>query len=309
MQTSEKRDLGGIGSIVVAIPTFRREQVLIDTVGHLLRQSLSPTEILVLDQSTDHAPSTKETLSHWNEQGTIRWLHLPRPSIPASMNEALLRARAEIILFLDDDVVPKEDFIASHWSAHRNTGAAMVAGRVIQPWQEGLDFSDDKHFHFASSKPCWIDCFMGGNFSVRREIALLLGGFDENFIHVAYNFEVEFAHRLGRAGYKIYFEPRACLDHLKAPRGGTRSMADHLRTWKPSHTVGAYYCAMRTTSGWHRVTKMLNRLLRAVTTRHHLLRPWWIPAALIAELLGLVWALGLAFRGPIYLSAKREARG
>ena len=36
----------------------------------------------------------------------------------------------------------------------------------------------------------WINDFMGGNFSVRREIALKLGGFDEQFVSVAYNFEV-----------------------------------------------------------------------------------------------------------------------
>ena len=40
---------------------------------------------------------------------------------------------------------------------------------------------------------------MGGNFSVRRDIALRLGGFDEQFVRVAYNFEAEFAHRLRRA--------------------------------------------------------------------------------------------------------------
>jgi hypothetical protein len=38
-------------SIAVAIPTFGRDQVLIDTVGHLLRQSRPPKEILILDQS------------------------------------------------------------------------------------------------------------------------------------------------------------------------------------------------------------------------------------------------------------------
>jgi GT2 family glycosyltransferase len=305
----ERRLCQETASIAVAIPTFGRDQVLVDAVAHLLRQSAPPTEILVLDQSPNHTPSAQSALSAWNEEGAIRWLHLPHPSIPAAMNEALLRSRADVVLFLDDDVVPDDGFISSHWAAHKKTGAAMVAGRVIQPWQENLDFSEDEQFHFAVPKPCWIDCFMGGNFSIRRAVALRVGGFDENFVHVAYNFEVEFAHRLRSNGYQIYFEPRACLHHLKAPSGGTRSIADHLRTWSPSHSVGAYYCTMRTTTGWHRTGRVLHRFLSAAATRHHLRQPWWIPAASIAEIRGLMWALALAYKGPVYLGVKRAARG
>ena len=40
----------------------------------------------------------------------------------------------------------------------------------------------------------------------------------------------------------------------------------------------------------------LLRPLRAVRTRHHLRRPWWIPLTLAAEFGGFVWALGLRFR-------------
>lgn len=291
-------------SIAAAIPTFRRERVLVNTITHLLRQKLPPAEILVLDQSPVHTPSVEAALSAWDEQGTIRWIHLTEPSIPAAMNEALLRSRAEVILFLDDDVVPEADSIAAHGAAHENTGAAVVAGRVIQPWQEGMDFSQDEHFHFASTKPQWIDRFMGGNFSIRRKVALDVGGFDENFVYVAYNFEVEFAHRLRSKGYQIYFEPRACLHHLKSPDGGTRSMVDHLTTWNPSHAVGAYYCTMRTTAGGHRPSAMLHRFLSSVVTRHHLRRPWWIPATLLSELLGVIWAIALACKGPRYLREK-----
>src|SRR5262245_15066879 len=237
-----------MASIAVAIPTFGRNQTLIDTIAHLLRQSVQPTEILILDQSPNHTPSALRALLDWNEQGTIRWVRLRRPSIPAAMNLALLKSGADVIVFLDDDVVPNDDLISSHLAAHKKLYTALVAGRVIQPWQEGLDFSEDEHFHFAACKSHWIDHFMGGNFSIRREIALRVGGFDENFVSVAYNFEHEFAYRLYSNGYQIYFEPSACLHHLKAFNGGTREIADHLRTWKPSHTVGAYYCALRTTT-------------------------------------------------------------
>ena len=65
---------------------------------------------------------------------------------------------------------------------------------------------------------------MGGNFAVRREIALRLGGFDEQFVRVAYNFEAEFAYRLSQAGCRIFYEPTACIHHLQSQRGGYASV-------------------------------------------------------------------------------------
>jgi GT2 family glycosyltransferase len=297
-----------MASIAAAIPTFARDQVLIDTIKHVMRQRPRPKEILILDQSPNcHAASAQSALAAWHKQGMIRWLHLPRPSIPAAMNKALLETIADLVLFLDDDVVLESGLIGSHRAAHNRTSAAIIAGRVIQPWQEGVTFPEHEGFHFAARDPRWTDRFMGGNFSVRREVALRLGGFDENFVHVAYNFEVEFAHRLLSSGYKIYFEPEACLHHLKAPGGGTRFFSEHLETFKPSHSVGAYYCLMRTKTGWNRIGDIYRRLFGAVLTRHHLQRPWWIPGTLLAEITGFVWALALVFRGPRYLGANGEA--
>lgn len=287
--------------LTVAVPTLNRQQVLIATLRQIMAHEPPPTEILVLDQTKEYPPSIVEILETWHIEGKIRWLRLPMPSVTKAMNQALIAARHEIVLFIDDDVVPEPGMLAAHLAAHSEIGAELIAGRIIQPWQEGLDFASDDHFHFAVLEPQWVDSFIGCNFSIRKEVALRLGGFDENFVRVAYNFEVEFAHRLRSNDYQIYFEPRACLHHLKSPSGGTRTMGDHLTTWNPSHAVGAYYCTIRTTVGWHRCSAMLRRFLSSVVTRHHLRRPWWIPATLLAELLGVIWALALAYRGPRYL--------
>jgi GT2 family glycosyltransferase len=291
-------------SIAAAIPTFRREKELIDTISYLLRQKAQLSEILVLDQSESHAPSVEMALSSWDAQGAVRWIKLTKPSIPAAMNRALMESRADVVAFFDDDIVPQENLISAHLTAHGEPHTAVVAGRVIQPWQIGLDFSGDETFHFASMHPCSIDRFIGCNFSVRRELGVRIGGFDENFVGVAYNFEDEFSHRLARNGYRIYFEPKACVHHLKASSGGTRTTGDHLTTWRPNHAVGAYYCALRTKRGLDRPLAVLRRLVKAVATRHHLQKPWWIPATLTAEVLGLVWALALASKGPNYVGTK-----
>ena len=146
---------------------------------------------------------------------------------------------------------------------------------------------------------------MGTNFSVCRETALRLGGFDEQFVSVAYNFEAEFAHRLHRAGYRIYYEPAAVIHHLRVSAGGTRAFGDHLRSLRPHHAVGAYYFILRTWSGRQSLVRFLGRPLDAIATRHHLRKPWWIPATVVAELSGMGWALMLAAQGPRYLGTRK----
>ena len=225
------------------------------------------------------------------------------------MNCGLCEAGQNSVLFVDDDIVPEPGLLQRHWLALERTGAALVAGRVIQPWHEGKDFSKHEGFHFASMQAGWIREFMGGNFTVRREIALKLGGFDEQFVSVAYNFEAEFAYRLCEAGHRIFYEPAACIHHLRVSEGGTRTFGDHLRSFRPNHAVGAYYFILRTWSGWQSLVQFLRRPLRAIATRHHLCRPWWIPATLVAELSGMGWALLLAAQGPRYLSSSKWPKG
>jgi GT2 family glycosyltransferase len=289
--------------ISIIIPTYWRDNVLIETITYLLSLDPSPAEILVLDQTEMHEAIAEKSLESWQEEGKIKWLRLAKPSIPRAINLGLCQAKHDLVLCLDDDVVPGPDLLEGHFRALESTGAALVAGRVIQPWQNGKDFSDNGKFHFASRRAGWVNEFMGANFSVRREIALRLGGFDERFVRVAYHFEAEFAYRLNRAGHRIFYEPKASLHHLRASDGGTRVFGDHLRSYRPNHSVGSYYYTLRTELCWKSAIRFLGRPLKAIATRHHLRNPWWIPATLVAEFTGMAWALVLAIQGPRYLSS------
>ena len=62
--------------ISIVIPTYRREQVLVDTVQYMLALSPAPAEIIVLDQTPEHTAHVKQALAAWHEAGAIRWLRL-----------------------------------------------------------------------------------------------------------------------------------------------------------------------------------------------------------------------------------------
>jgi GT2 family glycosyltransferase len=281
--------------VSVVIPTYRREQVLIDTVRSVLQLDPPPQEVLVIDQTRSHETATEEALAGWDRQGKIHWIRLAEPSITRSMNIGLERAQADVVLFVDDDIIPGPRLLEAHAQTHAAGHCRVVAGQVLQPG-EAAGTSED--FQFSSDKRSWVTEVMGCNFSVNRVLAIRLGGFDENFVRVAYRFEAEFCDRALAAGEKILFEPEASIRHLKAESGGTRSYGNHLTTVKPSHAVGAYYYLLRAASVRHRIAKVVARFFRSVRTRHHLRRPWWIPGTLAAELLGLFWAVRLFMKGP-----------
>ncbi|PYT06912.1 MAG: hypothetical protein DMF60_08205 [Acidobacteria bacterium] len=289
----------GTRAISAVIATYGREQILIDTINHLLRMEPGPDEIIVVDQTLDHEASTEDALFSLTNDESIRTIKLDIPSITHAMNLGLQGARNDIVLFLDDDIIPGENLIDAHARAHVEQHCNIVAGQVLQPGEEPVsEEAGSRGFRVCSSRRQYISDLMGGNFSINRAVALRLGGFDENFVKVAYRFEAEFASRALAAGERILFEPEASIRHLKAATGGTRAYGEHLTTIKPSHSVGEYYYLLRSTRIPGRMLKILARPLRAIRTRHHLYHPWWIPGTLIAETWGFFWALALAARGP-----------
>jgi len=292
----------------VVIPTYGRGRVLLDTVARVLSLDPQPAELLVIDQTPSHAPEIERDLERRAERGDLRWIRLERPSIPRAMNVGLARARSDVVVFLDDDVIPRSDLLAVHLKAQRESGATLVAGQVLQPGEEP-DVDPDSPFRFRSARRQWVSEVMGGNFSIRRDLALQIGGMDENFVRAAYGFEAEFCQRALAAGARILFEPRASIRHLRAESGGTRAWGHHLRTARPGHAVGAFYRILRTSPPGAVPGRVVGRMARSVRTRHHLARPWWIPATLVAESLGLAWAIGLSLRGPRLLSAVAPPAG
>lgn len=291
---------GGAESLAVIIPTYRRGRTLISTITRLSSLVTPPSEILAVDQTERHDPETERALTDAAGRGIFRWLRLGAPSIPAAMNHGLREATQPLVLFLDDDIEPDVALVEAHLRAHADATHAIVAGRVIQPWH-----ADGRipMTGFAGTTSGFVDEFMGGNFSVRRDVALNVGGFDERFVRVAYRFEAEFAARIREGGGRIWFEPSAVVHHLKVETGGTRTFGHHLRTASPAHAVGEYYYLLRARPArWRRL--FLARPLRSVSTRHHLTRPWWIAPTLVAETLGLAWAVSLWARGPKLLGRK-----
>jgi len=284
--------------ITVAIPTYNRGRIVVETIERLLALTPPPDAILIADQTREHPRDVAARLERWNAEGVIRWMQFDEPSIPHAMNEALFAATTPLVLFLDDDVEPSPELIAAHVAAHEHDEVAAVVGQILQPGESPDSTtppSDPLEFRFNHDRGAFTSNVMAGNLSVKRDRAIAIGAFDENYVGAAYRFETDFALRLTAAGGKIWFEPRASLRHLKLASGGLRSYGDHKTTASPAHTVGDYYFAIHHRPPLWRYA--MRRLAKNVITRYHATHPWTIPTKLIGELRGIALARKLARSG------------
>jgi glycosyltransferase involved in cell wall biosynthesis len=279
--------------ISIAIPTYGREAVLINTIYELLTLLHDGDEILIVDQTEHHSVETQEVLDTLAQKKEIRLFKLVYPSITRAMNTALMKAKSDRVLFLDDDIVPDKELIKAHKAAGNEYSGWIVAGRVLQPWHKGQADERDKKFLFNSLDRRRINKFMAGNVSIPRARAIEVGGFDTNFVRVAYHFEAEFSDRWTQSGGKIVYEPTALIHHLRAKGGGTRSYGRHLETIRPDHAVGRYYYNLCRFGPRLSLRSSLEDLIKSIVTKHHLNNPIWIPLTLIAEIRGFLWALSL----------------
>jgi GT2 family glycosyltransferase len=290
-------------NVTLGIPTYNRGAILLRTLERIFTLDPAPAAILVVDQTREHPAEVERQLAAWSGEERIEWLRLTLPSIPHAMNEAMQRATTELVLYLDDDVDPVTDIVAAHAAAYADPGVWAVVGQCLEPGETAAHLTgpwDDRglpdlDFRWNHDEARDVQNIIAMNLSVRRERALATGGFDENFVTAAYRFESDFALRIGQAGGRIRFEPRASVRHLRIPTGGTRSYGDHKTSAHPAHSAGDYYFALHHARSFP--TYVAVRLRKNVLTRFHLRHPWTVPAKLIGELRGLLLARRLARGG------------
>lgn len=200
----------------IVIPTRERWETLRLTLAALRDQTERGFETVVVvdgaDQSAPDLPGVRIVSQERAGPGTAR-------NLGVSVSEGRL------ILFVNDDMVPRRDLVARHLARHRAEPAEAVAvlGRVV--WHPSvprdrlhrwLDWSGalfDYRVLEAQGEPeaGWTR-FYSCNVSLKRELFLRSGGFDSDFF---FDYEdLDLGWRLGRQGMRLVYEPEAIVEHL-----------------------------------------------------------------------------------------------
>ncbi len=231
--------------ITIGIPTYRREESLRWTLRQIEQLAPSAAEVIVVDQTPEHASATEELLRDLEQRGVIRWLRQENPSLCRARNRILAEARNEWVLFLDDDVLFKSSLLRHYWTEIERNPVGAWVGQVYQvPRFESSMLEDgavnrmplEKYPHYNRRNLDSVDFLRGCNFVVHRETAIQVGGFDEALFGSVYGDEMDFALRLLLAGKKMQFLAKPWLVHLSAPAGGCRIMGNtHFPEWQKTY--------------------------------------------------------------------------
>jgi glycosyltransferase involved in cell wall biosynthesis len=292
-------------TICLAIPTYLRELVLLDTIEQALAQDPRPDEILVVDQTPEHEPQTEMALKNWHDSGKLRWIRHAPPSLPGARNRALRETNCDVILFIDDDVVLPKDFVRQHLKNYKDPDVAAIGGRVVQenwkppprPRRRWPPIMDSAFLDRASTRRLiGVGGVPGGNHSVRVSVLRQIGGYDENYnIGPAIREESDVAARLWKAHHRIDFDPEAWLLHLSAPAGGCRPNSA-LQPWMLAFSP-LYFAFRHLYPGYWFWEHLCFRIPRSyVFCKQNVLRPWRLPGALAAYIEAMVRAGRVARR-------------
>ncbi|HEU4648136.1 MAG TPA: glycosyltransferase family 2 protein [Gemmatimonadales bacterium] len=201
----------------VVVPTYQRRTELERLLRALGQQTLAPDsyEVIVsIDGSND---GTRELLAGLGAPYHLQSLWHPNRGRAAACNAGIAAARGTLVLLLDDDMEPSPRLLEAHRRAHAAgprlgvLGAVPIAlGPSCPPVVEYIGRKFNQHLEMLSTPGYRLKLrdFFTGNFSIRRDLLLEVGGFDEGFTMYG-NEDVELSLRLARAGVRVIYAPEA----------------------------------------------------------------------------------------------------
>jgi len=219
--------------VAVLITHFERAQFLKEALLSLLAQTCPPKQILICDDRSstkDHETVVTEFKEAFSDQGVqLRLLHNERRLGPgASRNRLAREAKADFILFMDDDNLAKENQLEEMIKIRLQTGAQVVSTAVSK-------FTDPYRTVWRRRvwTPCGFDLAasiyenqMGDTgFLIERGLFLQMGGFDENPKRRAE--DLDFLRRASAAQVKMAFSPTPLLDYRVHERNRSQELSTY----------------------------------------------------------------------------------
>jgi GT2 family glycosyltransferase len=292
--------------IDVIIPTYGRPVAVNNILRMLLDQDTLPRKVIVVNQTPGVENPDQDVLKAYESAYVdLLWINRESPSFCGARNDALRSATSEICLFLDDDIIPSADLVRRHWERYQDgVDWAAVGGQV---WHRLPYISTERislHEPHSGTMPALQHSgpiiggpLFGGHFSIRRAVALSVGGWDEAFVGSANWEEGDLINRLRTAGQSFVWDPAIWVIHLRLPSGGCRIPGNRLfPEWTKTTNFFLYKYRYPLDKSWREV--LVSALRAGPLRRENVVRFWRWPSAWFGFVKG--WCLGKKMaRNPI----------
>lgn len=221
-----------MADISIVLPTYNRLSQLQQVLDGLATQGYPLTNLEVVIVSDGSTDGTNAFLQSYTGPLQVRPFVQANGGAAAARNLGIQMAQGELVIFLDDDVVPEPQLVAEHVTSHQQQpNDVVVLGPMLTPpdfvlkpwvrWEQAMLYKQ-----YADMRAgCWAPTarqFYTGNASVARRHLLTVGGFDTTFRRAE---DVELAYRLVKEGLTFIFNANAIGHHY-----ANRTFASWLQT-------------------------------------------------------------------------------
>jgi glycosyltransferase involved in cell wall biosynthesis len=216
--------------VTVAIQTYNRSATLAETLKSLRDLRCPETaeyEILVVDNNSNDG--TPQVIQEYGRllAPRLRSVLEPRQGLSHARNRALQEARGQLVSFLDDDVIVDPDWLSAVTAAFEKHSATVVGGRSYLIYRSRRPAWLPEHYEFYLSRLDYGDQVIvdtdqdlyGLNFSVRKDVALQVGGFNPSLgrcglVSFRSGEESDLLRKIRGRGGVVVYEPRAVVGHI-----------------------------------------------------------------------------------------------
>jgi glycosyltransferase involved in cell wall biosynthesis len=199
----------------IVIPTYNRKDSLLRSLAALGRQTYPGDDfeaIVISDGSTDGTAAAVRALV---TPYRLRFAEQVNQGPSIARNCGAGMADSPLLVYMDDDIEPVPEFLEEHAVAHAVDDSLVLIGPQSGPenepmphwiaWEHRMLQKQYANFDSGVWQPGPNNLY-SGNFSVRREHLLAVGGFNEGFTRQE---DVELGFRLERHGLHFRFSRRA----------------------------------------------------------------------------------------------------
>jgi glycosyltransferase involved in cell wall biosynthesis len=204
----------GSVQVSVVVPTRNRPEKLRRVLSSLQAQSLARErfEIIVVDDGSE--PPVRLVA---DASGPTSLIRLESSERSAARNRGATVAAGELVVFVDDDMLPGPSFLAAHLAAQSEWPGALAVGAVALPpsaseqpfgrFRTALERQSQPESRGVADQP---NLCAAGNMSMPRARFLELGGFDPEMVSSE---DQDLALRHTSRGGLIVFLPEAIALH------------------------------------------------------------------------------------------------
>lgn len=206
----------------IIIPTFNRRPALLETLHGLLALDYPAGRweaVVIDDGSTD---DTEEAVRQWavEHSAPVRYLRQANAGPAAARNRGAAEAQGRVLIFLDNDILVRSDFLHMHLQTLADHPGCWAIGRIVHPPDlRATPFGRYRDaawevFHQSHPGSGVVETagMTAANLSLPAADFQRLGGFDTTFT-IASCEDAELGLRARQSGIRILYHPGIVVVH------------------------------------------------------------------------------------------------